>query len=167
MYFRECPNLRLTSHLAVHWHSRILGFYSSAFARKPSKSGPGGPDSSPPGPGKPSFSFRGVDDFSPGLEGRVGDQFWHPQGVQVKAPNSRILISPLQWTAEVTSRCNCSGALASSCFSLMDGYFSCWPSRRYYFLFIPVRTGTRGHRRPRYQRRRPLGLAGTREHHEN
>ena len=30
----------------------------------------------------------------------MGDQFWHPEGVQVKAPNSRILISPLQWTAE-------------------------------------------------------------------
>ncbi len=87
------------SGLAVHWHSRILGFYPSASARKPSKSGPGGPDSSPLGPGKPSFYFGGVDDFSPGLEGRVGDQFWHPQGVQVKAPNSRILISPLQWTA--------------------------------------------------------------------
>ncbi len=63
-------------------------------ARKPSKSGPGGPDSSPADPGKPSFYLRGVDDFSPGLEGRVGDQFWHPQGVQVKAPNSRILSSP-------------------------------------------------------------------------
>ena len=38
----------------------------------------GGPDSSPPDPWKPSFSFRRVDDFRPGLEGRVGDQFWHP-----------------------------------------------------------------------------------------
>ncbi len=54
----------------------------------------GGPDSSPPDPWKPSFSFRRVDDYSPGLEGRVGSQFGHPQGVQVKAPNSRILISP-------------------------------------------------------------------------
>ncbi len=80
--------------LAVHWHSWILRFYPSASARKPSKSGPGGPDSSPPDPWKPSFSLRGVDDFSPGLEGRVGDQLWHPWGVQVKAPNSRILISP-------------------------------------------------------------------------
>ncbi len=50
----------------------------SALARKPSKSGPGGPDSSPPDPVKPSFSFGEVDDFSPGLEGLVGDQFWHP-----------------------------------------------------------------------------------------
>ncbi len=24
----------------------------------------------------------------------MGDQFWHPQGVQVKAPNSRSIISP-------------------------------------------------------------------------
>ncbi len=24
------------------------------------------------------FSCGGVDDFSPGLEGRVGDQFWQP-----------------------------------------------------------------------------------------
>ena len=37
---------------------------------------------------QPSVYFGGVDDFSPGLEGRVGDQFWHPQGVQVKAPSS-------------------------------------------------------------------------------
>jgi hypothetical protein len=29
-----------------------------------------------------------VVDFSPGLEGRVGDQFGRPQGVQVKASNS-------------------------------------------------------------------------------
>ncbi len=33
------------------------------------------------------FSFGVVDDFSLGLEGRVGDQFWHPEGVQLKAPN--------------------------------------------------------------------------------
>ncbi len=39
--------------IAAHWHSRILGFYPSALARKPSKSGPGGPDSSPRDPGKP------------------------------------------------------------------------------------------------------------------
>ncbi len=37
---------------AGHWHSQILGFYPSALARKPSKSGPGGPDCSPAGPGK-------------------------------------------------------------------------------------------------------------------
>jgi hypothetical protein len=65
-------------YLAAHWHSRILGFYPSASARKPSKFGPGGPESSPPDPGTPSFSLRVVDEFSPGLEGRVGDQFWHP-----------------------------------------------------------------------------------------
>ena len=60
---------------AVHLHSRTLGVYTSALARKPIKSAPGGPDSSPPDPGKPSFSLGGADDFSPGLEGRVGDQF--------------------------------------------------------------------------------------------
>ncbi len=41
----------------------------------------------PSGPVEPSFSLGGVDDFSPGLEGRAGDQLWNPQGVQVKAPN--------------------------------------------------------------------------------
>ena len=75
-------------------HSRILGFYPSALARTPPKPGPGGPDSSPPDQWKPSFPVGGIDDCSPGLEGRVGDQFWHPEGVQVKASNSRILISP-------------------------------------------------------------------------
>ncbi len=63
--------------VAAHWHSRVLGFYPSALARKPSKS-PGRPDSSPLDPGKPSFFFGEVNDISPGLEGRVGDQVWHP-----------------------------------------------------------------------------------------
>ena len=58
------------------------------------------PDSSPPDPGKPTFYFGGVDDFSPGLAGRVGDQFWHPEGVQVKAPNYRFSFPPHQWTGE-------------------------------------------------------------------
>ncbi len=53
-------------YLAVQW---------SASARKTFKIRPRRADSSPPDPGKPSFFFRGVDDFSPGLEGRVGDQF--------------------------------------------------------------------------------------------
>ena len=30
----------------------------------------------------------------------MGDQFWHPQGVQVKAPNYRFSFPPLQWTGE-------------------------------------------------------------------
>ena len=47
-----------------------------------------------PGPGKILVFFGGVDDFSPGLEGRVGDQFGHPQGVQVKSSKFLIIISP-------------------------------------------------------------------------
>ena len=78
------------------WSARLSGplafsdsrIYPSTSARKPSKPGPGGPDSSPPDPWKPSLFIRMVVDFSPGLEGRVGDQFGRPQGVQVKASNS-------------------------------------------------------------------------------
>ncbi len=39
--------------LAVHWHSRILGFDPRPRPGNPSKAGPGGPDSSPPDPRKP------------------------------------------------------------------------------------------------------------------
>ncbi len=46
----------------------------------------------PADPGNPSFFIGGVDDFSPRLGRPVGDQFWHPQGVQLKAPNSRIIV---------------------------------------------------------------------------
>ncbi len=38
-----------------------------------------------PGTEKVLVFFGVVDDFSPGLEGRVGDQFGHPQGAQVKS----------------------------------------------------------------------------------
>ncbi len=45
-------------------------------------------------------------DFSPGLEGRVGDQFGYPVGVQVKAPHSRIHICPSKGPLIVTSTKN-------------------------------------------------------------
>ncbi len=38
------------------------------------------------------FLYRGVDDFRLGLEGRAGDQFWLPQGVQVKAPTYTLYL---------------------------------------------------------------------------
>ncbi len=84
--------------LAVHWHSRILGFYPSALARKPSKFGPGGSYSTPPDPRKPSvFLWRGRR-----LQSRVGGlgggPAWAPSGCPGESSKFSILISPLQWT---------------------------------------------------------------------
>ncbi len=59
-----------------------LGLGPETFKIRPRRAG-----FQPSDPWKHSFSLREVDDSSPGLEGRAGDQFWHPQGVQVKAPN--------------------------------------------------------------------------------
>ncbi len=63
--------------LAAHWHSRL--------ARKPSKSRPGGPDSSPPDPGKPSFSLRGADDYVRPYDGYI-------------RPKSKIMVFGRFWT---------------------------------------------------------------------
>ncbi len=74
--------------------------YPSALALQPSKSGPGGPDSGPPEPGEICVFLGEVDDFSPGLECRVGDQFGHPEGVQVKTSNLSFSSHPIHWTGE-------------------------------------------------------------------
>ncbi len=87
--------------LASHWHSRILGF--RPWPGNLQNLAPEGRILAPRTLGNFFFFVRRADDFSPGLEGRVGDQFWHPKGVQVKALQISNLYDsqfPLQWTAK-------------------------------------------------------------------
>ncbi len=63
--------------LAVHWHFRILGFYLGPWPGNPQNPAPEGRNTALRARGNLSFYIGGVADFSPGLEGRVGDQFWH------------------------------------------------------------------------------------------
>ncbi len=64
----------LSGHLAFS-DSRILTFGPGPENLR--NQAPEGRILAPRTPGTPSFSLRGVGDFRPGLEGLVGDQFWH------------------------------------------------------------------------------------------